>query len=72
MPTAQEVYDDTVRALPASERLRLAALIVADLAQSSAPILDYCDSWSDEDIRDVTAFSAQHAAAAYPEVAIVP
>jgi hypothetical protein len=34
--TAQEVFTETVRDLPPSERLRLAALILQDLAQSSA------------------------------------
>jgi hypothetical protein len=33
MPTAQEVFAETVRALPAIERLRLAALILDDLAR---------------------------------------
>jgi len=32
--TAQEVFAETVRALAPSERLRLAALILQDLAQS--------------------------------------
>lgn len=34
MVTAQELYASTVRNLPADERLRLAALILDDLAES--------------------------------------
>ena len=41
------------------------------LAQTSARDLDYCDFWSDEDIRDVTAFSQKYAATEYPEEAWV-
>ncbi len=39
MPSAQEVYHSTVSRLPTEERLRLAALILKDLAatQASAP-----------------------------------
>jgi len=67
MLTAQEVYTNNVRSLPPSERLRLAALILEELTASAASLLDFSDSWSDEDVRDLTAFSLQHAAAAYPE-----
>ena len=34
MLTAQEIYTSTVRGLPAAERLRLAALILNDMADS--------------------------------------
>lgn len=39
MPSAQEIYHSTVSRLPTEERLRLAALILKDLAatQASAP-----------------------------------
>lgn len=33
MPNAQELYASAVRDMPAEERLRLAALILNDLAQ---------------------------------------
>ncbi|MFH1113039.1 MAG: hypothetical protein V1792_03880 [Pseudomonadota bacterium] len=38
--TAQEVFRDTVQVLPAEERLRLAALILQDLAQSNVALVD--------------------------------
>jgi len=41
MLTAKEIYSQTVRDLPSSERLRLATLILEDLAEPAAPALDY-------------------------------
>lgn len=67
MPTAQEVFTETVRDLPPTERLRLAALILGDLAQSNLTVVDTEDAWSEQDERDLTGFSLQHAAALYPE-----
>jgi hypothetical protein len=55
-----------VESLPPSERLRLASLILEGLARTSNA-LDYSDEWSAEDIRDVTAFSAESAGASLKE-----
>ena len=65
--TAQEVFTETVRDLPPSERLRLAALILQDLAQSEVAVVDRSDTWTEQDQRDVTTFSLQYAAELYPE-----
>jgi hypothetical protein len=65
--TAQEVFTETVRDLPPSERLRLAALILQDLAQSEVAVVDRSDSWTEQDQRDFTTFSLQYAAKLYPE-----
>ena len=65
--TAQEVFTETVRDLPPSERLRLAALIFQDLAQSEVAVGDRSDTWTEQDQRDVTTFSLQYAAELYPE-----
>ena len=65
--TARELYTQTVRALPLTERLRLAALILDDLAQSDVAIVDASDTWSEQDQLDVAAFSIQYAARLYPE-----
>jgi hypothetical protein len=65
--TAQEVFTETVRSLPPTERLRLAALILQDLAQTDMAVVDANSIWSDQDQRDVTTFSLQHAATLYPE-----
>jgi hypothetical protein len=67
MLTAESVYESSVVGLPNSERLRLAALILADLSKSAAPILDFSDSWSEEDLHDLTVFAAQYAAQTHPE-----
>ena len=65
--TAQEVFTETVRALPPTERLRLAALILQDLAQADMTVVDTSSVWSEQDQRDLTAFSLQYAAKLYPE-----
>lgn len=65
--TAEELFADTVRALPPTERLRLAALILEDLAQPHLSIVDISDSWSEQDMRDLTTFSLRYADALYPE-----
>jgi len=65
--TAQEVFIETVRDLPPSERLRLAALILQDLARSEVAVEDRSDTWTEQDQRDLTTFSLQYAAELYPE-----
>ena len=65
--TAQEVFTETVQALPLNERLRLAALILQDLARSDVAVVDTSNAWSEQDQRDLTAFSLQYAAKLYPE-----
>ncbi len=65
--TVEEVFTKTVRALPPTERLRLAALILEDLTQSNLSLVDMRDTWSDQDQKDLTAYSLQYAAVIYPE-----
>jgi hypothetical protein len=65
--TAQEVFTETVRALPPSERLRLAALILQELTQSEVAGVDRGDTWNEQDQRDLTTLSLQYAAELYPE-----
>lgn len=67
MPTAESVFESSVAALPKSERLKLAALILDELTASAAAMLDFSDLWSDEDVRDVTAYAADYAADIYGE-----
>ena len=64
--TVQEVLE-TVRALPPSERLRLAALILQDLTQSGILVAAQGDTWSEQDQGDLTVFTLQYAAQLYPE-----
>jgi hypothetical protein len=68
MPTtAQQIFVETVRALPPTERLRLAALILEDLTQPNLSVVDISDAWSEQDQSDLTTFSLQCAATRYPE-----
>ena len=54
-----------------AERLRLAAMILGDLSETAAPTLDYSDTWTDEDVRDLAAHSLAYAESLYPEEAEV-
>ena len=65
--TAQEVFTETVCALPPSEQLRLAALILQELTQSEVAGVDRSDTWNEQDQRDLTTFSLQYTAELYPE-----
>ncbi len=63
MQTARELYSEQVRILPASEQLRLAAIILQGLTAAEATSVDfYSDEWSEEDIEDMAIFSARYAA----------
>ena len=48
--TVSQLYEETIRPLPEAERLRLATLILSDIAP--VPIAEYSDVWSEEDYRD--------------------
>jgi hypothetical protein len=65
--TAQEVFKETVRSLPLSEQLRLAAMILQELAQPDVAVVDRSDTWSEQDQADLTAVSLKYAAGLYPE-----
>lgn len=49
----EQLYEQSIRPLPAAERLRLARLILDGIPPES--VVDYSDDWSDEDLRDFTA-----------------
>jgi hypothetical protein len=65
--TAQEIYTKVVRTLSATERLRLANLILNDLVEQDVSVIDISDTWTEEDKLDVTNFSLQHAATLFSE-----
>jgi hypothetical protein len=72
MPTTiQEIYTQVIRALSPSERLRLATLILNDLAQHSADVVDQVvaqsDTWTEQDQVDLVTFSLQYGASEYSE-----
>ena len=59
MGKIQELYESQVRPMPPAERLQLARLILDGLAPSEKPF-DISDEWSDDDVADLSAFSAGH------------
>lgn len=48
--TIEQPYEQMVRPLPATERLRLATLILEGIPPES--VADYSDEWSDKDLAD--------------------
>jgi hypothetical protein len=56
--TAEEVYDQVVRPLPLSQRLKLATMILNDIP--SQAVVDYDEAWSGDDIREFTETSWGH------------
>jgi hypothetical protein len=63
--TIQELYNQSIKPLPAADRLRLAALILNDIPP--AAVADYSEEWTDEDIREATLHSWRRAAASMGE-----
>lgn len=49
----KQLYVDTISHLSPKERLQLAAMILEDLTTSR----EFDDAWSEQDLRDLTAFS---------------
>ena len=45
-----EIYEQTIKSLPAADRLRLAVMILTDIPPQA--VVDYRDEWTDEDYRD--------------------
>jgi hypothetical protein len=46
----QDIYDRTIKVLPAAQRLALATLILNDISPQS--VVDYSEQWSEEDYCD--------------------
>jgi hypothetical protein len=59
MNTFESIYQDQIKRLPAIERLRLARLIMDDLAESASGwVVDSNDAWSQQDLYDLSRASA--------------
>ena len=52
-----ELYEQTIKALLAAERLRLAVLILNDIPPQS--VVDVSESWTEEDLQEFTQGSWQ-------------
>jgi hypothetical protein len=68
MPTTiDEIYTQVIRVLPPGERLQLATLILNNLAPQNVAVVDESNTWTEEDISDLSKFSLQYAASLYPD-----
>lgn len=65
--TAQAIYTQFVRVLSLDERLRLATLILNDLIQQNASVLERKITWSEQDQLDLVIGSLQYAATLFFE-----
>ena len=54
---ARKIYAETVRHLPAEERLKLAKLILQDIASSN---IEFGDGWSEQDLHQLISFALSH------------
>ena len=63
--TLEELYERSIRPLPAGQRLRLATLILNDIPPHS--VGEYRDDWSEEDTRDATLHSLRRASSSFGE-----
>jgi hypothetical protein len=53
-----ELYEQTIKSLPAAERLRLAVLILNDIPPQS--VVDDSENWTEVDLQEFTQASWQH------------
>ena len=54
---AKDLYE-SIRQLSREERLQLAAMILNDMAAEET--IEYSDSWTEEDLQDLSAFALSH------------
>lgn len=57
--SAEELYLKQVQLLSPKERLRLAVMILNDLMAADEQI-EFSDSWTEQDLQDLTAFALSH------------
>jgi hypothetical protein len=60
-----ELYDSSIKTLPISARLQLAARILNDIPPQA--VVDYQTEWSEQDQQDASAYSLWRAAASFDE-----
>ncbi len=65
--TIQEIYQNISNTLSPGDRLRLAALILNDLTESNVAVIDTGNTWTEQDLTEVTNFSLQYAANLFPD-----
>jgi hypothetical protein len=62
-----EIYDLCIQVLPSSDRVRLATLLLNNFVQEGSAVIDESDTWTEEDIADLSTFSLQYAETIYPD-----
>jgi hypothetical protein len=65
--SVQQVYNDLIRILSPTERLRLAMLILNELVQEDLPVIDQSNEWTEQDRIDIVDFSLQYSASLFSE-----
>jgi len=65
--TVQKIYQNIVGNLSVSDRLRLAALILNDLAQQNVAVIDASNNWTEQDQLELTSFSLPYANSLFPD-----
>jgi len=54
---AKDLYESVLQLSP-KERLRLAVMILNDIA--AADTIEYSDTWTEQDLQDLSAFALSH------------
>ena len=62
-----EIYGLCIQVLPPLDRVRLANLLLNNFGQEESTVIDESDTWTEEDIADLSTFSLQYAATIYPD-----
>ncbi len=65
--TVEAIYAEVTRCLSLTERLKLASLLLNDIAQPGVTLIDRATSWSEVDQQELAAFAWHYAATAYPD-----
>ena len=65
--SAEQIYSQVISNLSPTERLRLATLILNDLVQQNASVIDQSNTWTEQDRIDITTFSLEYANKLFPE-----
>jgi hypothetical protein len=63
--TIEEIYHESIKPLAPSERFRLATLILSEIPPQS--VVDIRDAWNEEDMQDISTYSARLFTAEFPE-----
>ncbi|MEB3231501.1 MAG: hypothetical protein VKJ64_10860 [Leptolyngbyaceae bacterium] len=65
--TVDEIYAAITHRLSLTERLRLATLLLNDLAQSDVAVIDQSDGWSEVDQQEAIAFALKKGKTEFPD-----